>query len=382
MTVSSLLDEIIPDDAYRGTLVGRVWVEGALAGPRTVVARDDGLHDLSPLAPTLSDLFDLPHPAASVQSHNGERLCTLAESLERGMLLAPCDLQAVKAAGVTFADSLIERVIEERAKGDAAAAVRLRRELSEAFGGSLNRLKPGSQQAEEAKRVLMRSGLWSQYLEVGIGPDAEVFTKAQPMSAVGCGAKIGLHPKSQWNNPEPEIVLAVNSRGEIVGATLGNDVNLRDFEGRSALLLSKAKDNNASCAIGPFVRLFDETFSLDDVRNAEVRLDVQGLDQFNTNGTNSMRMISRDPVDLVAATIGKEHQYPDGVMLFLGTMFVPNADRHEAGSGFTHVEGDTVKVSSAKLGTLINTVTTSDRAPPWQFGSRALMRSLVRRGLV
>jgi len=382
MTASSLLNEIIPDDAYRGTLVGRLWVEGALEGPRTVIARDDGLYDLSTLAPTLSDLFELPQPAASAKSHKGELLCTLAEALARGTLLAPCDLQAIKAAGVTFADSLIERVIEERAKGDAAAAVRLRRELSDAFGGSLNRLKPGSPQAEEAKGVLMRSGLWSLYLEVGIGPDAEVFTKAQPMSAVGCGAKIGLHPKSQWNNPEPEIVLAINSRGEIVGATLGNDVNLRDFEGRSALLLSKAKDNNASCAIGPFVRLFDETFSLDDVRKADVRLDVQGFDQFSTHGTNSMRMISRDPVDLVAATIGKEHQYPDGVMLFLGTMFVPNADRHEAGSGFTHVEGDIVKVSSAKLGTLVNTVTTSDRAPPWQFGARALMRSLARRGLV
>jgi fumarylacetoacetate (FAA) hydrolase family protein len=382
MTASSLPDEVIPADKYRGTLVGRVWVDGPLAGPRTVIARDDGLFDLSTLAPTLSDLFDFPQPATSVRNHEGERLCTLAEALERGTLLAPCDLQAIKAAGVTFADSLIERVIEERAKGDAAAAARLRRELSEAFGGSLNRLKPGSPQAEEAKGVLMRSGLWSQYLEVGIGPDAEVFTKAQPMSAVGCGAKIGLHPKSHWNNPEPEIVLAVSSRGEIVGASLGNDVNLRDFEGRSALLLSKAKDNNASCAIGPFVRLFDETFSLDDVRNADVRLEVQGLDQFSTHGTNSMRMISRDPVDLVAATIGKEHQYPDGLMLFLGTMFVPNADRHEAGSGFTHVEGDTVKVSSAKLGTLINTVTTSDRAPPWQFGTRALMRSLARRRLV
>jgi fumarylacetoacetate (FAA) hydrolase family protein len=288
----------------------------------------------------------------------------------------------VKAAGVTFADSLIERVIEERAKGDAAASVRLRTELATAFGGSLHGLKPGSPQAMEAKRVLMRDGLWSQYLEVGIGPDAEVFTKAQPMSAVGCGAKIGLHPKSHWNNPEPEVVLAINSHGDIIGAALGNDVNLRDFEGRSALLLSKAKDNNASCAIGPFVRLFDGAFSLDDVRAADVAVHVQGEDQFTVHGTNSMRHISRDPADLAAATIGREHQYPDGLMLFLGTMFVPTKDRGKAGEGFTHKESDTVRVSSPKLGALINVVTTSDQAPPWEFGTRALMRSLAARGLL
>jgi len=374
--------DILPVDAYIGTLVGRVWIGGAHPGPRTVILRETGLYDLSELAPTLSDLFDLPDPAKSAAAHSGQRLCSLDEALGDEALLAPCDLQAIKAAGVTFADSLVERVIEERAKGDPAASAKLRGELSVAFGGNLKGLKPGSAQALEAKRVLIRDGLWSQYLEVGIGPDAEVFTKAQPMSAVGCGAMIGLHPKSHWNNPEPEIVLAVNSRGNVVGATLGNDVNLRDFEGRSALLLSKAKDNNGSCAIGPFVRLFDHTFSLHDVRQEDVRLEVIGKDQFTTEGTNSMREISRDPLELVAATIGKEHQYPDGLMLFLGTMFVPTKDRLEKGSGFTHAEGDVVRVSSAKLGALINVVTTSDRAPPWQFGVRRLMHSLSERGLL
>jgi len=374
--------EILPEDRYAGTLVGRLWVAGSQAGPRTVVAREDGLYDLSTLAATLSDLFDMRDAAKKVRAHKGEKLCTLEDALKSGTLLAPCDLQAVKAAGVTFADSLVERVIEERAKGDATASLKLRGELSKAFGGSLRGLKPGSPEAMEAKCVLIRDGLWSQYLEVGIGPDAEVFTKAQPMSAVGCGALIGLHPKSHWNNPEPEVVLAVNSRGDIVGAALGNDVNLRDFEGRSALLLSKAKDNNASCSIGPFVRLFDDTFSLDDVRGADVAVHVQGEDQFTVEGTNSMRQISRDPADLVTATIGKEHQYPDGFMLFLGTMFVPTKDRGKAGEGFTHKEGDVVRISSPKLGALINAVTTSDHAPPWEFGTRALMRSLAARGLL
>ena len=382
MSLSLTPRDVLPADGIAGTLVGRLWVDGPDSGPRPVVLRGDGLHDLSTLAPTLADLFDLPAAATQVRAHAGTTLATLSDALARQRLLAPCDLQAIKAAGVTFADSLVERVIEERAKGDADAAVSLRAQLTSAFGGSLKGLVPGSPAAREAKTLLIEKGLWSQYLEVGIGPDAEIFTKAQPMSAVGSGAEIGLHPKSEWNNPEPEIVLVISSKGDIVGAALGNDVNLRDFEGRSALLLSKAKDNNASCAIGPFVRLFDASFSLEDVRAADVSLRVEGNDQFVVEGVNSMREISRDPADLVRATIGNEHQYPDGLMLFLGTMFVPTKDRGQAGHGFTHKDGDVVRVGSPKLGTLINIVTTSDKAPPWTYGTRALMRSLSRRGLL
>ncbi len=372
---------VLPTDPSNALLVGRVWIDGQHSGPRPVVLRNGHLVDLSRLAATTSELFDLEHCAQQIRAHEGATLCTIDDALNARTLLAPCDLQAIKAAGVTFADSLIERVIEERARGDANAAQRLRHELTSAFGGSLRGLQPGSAAAAEAQRVLVRDGLWSQYLEVGIGPDAEIFTKAQPMSAVGCGAQIGLHPKSAWNNPEPEVVLAVSSRGQIVGASLGNDVNLRDFEGRSALLLSKAKDNNASCAIGPFVRLFDASFSLDDVRGADVRLQITGEDGFAAEGTNSMSRISRDPAALVQATIGSEHQYPDGFMLFLGTMFVPTQDRGDAGQGFTHRIGDIVRISSPKLGALINSVTTSDRAPPWTFGVRALMASLAARGI-
>jgi fumarylacetoacetate (FAA) hydrolase family protein len=371
--------DILPEDGYAGALVGRVVMED---GPHVVAVGEAGLIDLSRLAPTMSDLIDLPDAAAQVRAHVGDRLMTLDQALANEALLAPCDLAAIKAAGVTFADSLIERLIEERADGDPATAELLRGELGGMLGGDLSGIKPGSPAATALKAALIERGLWSQYLEVGIGPDAEIFTKAQPMSAVGCGASVGLHPKSAWNNPEPEIVLACSSRGEIVGASLGNDVNLRDFEGRSALLLSKAKDNNASCAIGPFIRLFDESFGLPDVRRARLRLEVTGEDQFRVEGESAMDRISRDPLDLVAATCGAEHQYPDGFMLFLGTMYVPTADRRGAGQGFTHEEGDVVRISSLKLGALVNFVTTSDRAPPWTFGARELFRSLAARGLL
>jgi len=376
------VDDLLPADRDAGTLVGRVWIDAPHPGPRTCVLRDGALVDLSRLAPTLAQLFDLGAPAQEVHDHAGARLCSLEDALARGALLAPCDLQAVRAAGVTFATSLIERVIEERAHGDAGAAAALRAELAAVLGGSLAGISPGSPGAEEVGRVLIARGLWSQYLEVGIGADPEVFTKCQPMSAVGCGAAIGLHPRSRWNNTEPEIVLAVASRGHIVGATLGNDLTLRDFEGRSALLLPLAKDNNASCAIGPFVRLFDAGYDLDDVRNAEVQVRVEGTDGFVEQGTNSLSGISRDPADLVNTLFGDVHQYPDGLMLFLGTMFVPHRDRLETGSGFTHLPGDLVRIRSPSLGTLTNIVTTTDRAPPWTFGVRALMASLAARGLL
>ena len=374
--------EVLPADGCAGALVGRIWVQAPQAGPRTMAIRDQGVFDLSALAPTLADLFELDDCAAHVRAHPGARICSLDEALQTGTLLAPCDLQAIKATGVTFADSLIERVIEERSAGNATAAQELRSRLVAAFGGSLRGVKPGSAKAQAAKTLLVRDGLWSPYLEVGIGVDAEIFTKAQPMSAVGCGADVGVHSKSTWSSPEPEIVLAVSSRGAMVGATLGNDVTLRDFEGRSALLLGRAKDNNASCAIGPFVRLFDGTYSLDDVRAAAVQLRLEGRDGFVTEGTNSMAEISRDPAELVAATLGPEHRYPDGLMLFLGTMFVPNADRHGPAKGFTHEVGDIVRVSSPRLGTLVNRVEVCDRAPPWTFGVRALMSSLAARGLL
>ena len=384
----------LPNDGFAGTLVGRAWVPGdsvgQVAGPSVVALREDGVFDLSEAVPTMSGLLELADPAAVVRKTRGRYIGTadslLHNSQRRGSdgpyFLAPCDLQVIKAAGVTFAASLVERVIEEQAKGDAAQAEAIRGRVLEVLGGSLAHIEPGSAKAQELKALLVRQGLWSQYLEVGIGPDAEVFTKGPVLSAVGIGAEIGIHPGSAWNNPEPEVVLAVNSRGDIKGAALGNDVNLRDFEGRSALLLGKAKDNNASCAIGPFIRLFDGAFSLQDVRSCTVSLEVKGSDGFVLHGESSMSQISRDPLDLVRQTIGKHHQYPDGFMLFLGTMFAPTQDRGAAGSGFTHKVGDVVRISSPKLGTLVNTVNLCDRIEPWTFGLQAFFTNLVSRGLL
>ncbi|OYD50831.1 fumarylacetoacetate hydrolase [Acidovorax kalamii] len=384
--------QVLPDDGLQGTLVGRVWVpSGAAPGPAVVALRPEGVFDLSAHYPTVSTLLDTLAPAEAARSATGQYLCSvedlLANSLPgardatRPWLLAPCDLQVVKAAGVTFAASLIERVIEEQARGDATRAQGLRSQVIGLIGENLADIRPGSPEAMRLKALLQDKGLWSQYLEVGIGPDAEVFTKAPVLASVGCGDDIGIRSDSAWNNPEPEVVLAVNSRGQIVGATLGNDVNLRDIEGRSALLLGKAKDNNASCALGPFIRLFDGSFGLEQVRKETVHLRVAGADGFELRGINTMASISRDPTDLVAQTLAA-HQYPDGFMLFMGTLFAPIEDRDQPGSGFTHKLGDLVSIQSAWLGGLHNRVAHSEAAPPWRFGLRAFMANLAQRGLL
>lgn len=365
-----------------GTFVGRIW-SAEEDGPAIVHLRRGILHDVtSKEAPTMRDLLERDDPVAWLNAQPDRPLMALADAAATGVLLAPNDLQAVKACGVTFARSMIERVIEEKAAGNPALAAKIRERVTAIIGDSLRNLKAGSPEAAKVKAALIEEGVWSQYLEVGIGPDAEVFSKAQPMASVGYGADVGLHPISSWNNPEPEIVLAVNSRGEVKGATLGNDVNLRDVEGRSALLLGKAKDNNASCSIGPFIRVFDETYSIDDVRNADLDLAVSGEDGFQLSGKSSMKEISRDPLDLVSQTIGRHHQYPDGFMLFMGTLFAPVEDRDHKGQGFTHKLGDRVTISNGQLGSLENTVRLSTECTPWTFGSRALMANLSRRGLL
>jgi fumarylacetoacetate (FAA) hydrolase family protein len=381
----------LPKDGTAGTLAARVW-RPDVEGPAVVAVRGDGVWDISRLAPTMRDLAEAPDAAAIVKQGKGERIGALADILantpeaqrdaKKPWLLAPVDLQAIKAAGVTFPLSMLERVIEEQARGAPEKAEAIRRSVQAQLGGDIRSLVPGSKQAAELKRVLIEQGAWSQYLEVGIGPDAEIFTKAQPMAAVGHGMEAGLHPISTWNNPEPEVVLVVTSKGAIVGATLGNDVNLRDVEGRSALLLSKAKDNNASAAIGPFVRLFDGSFTLDTVRRIEVSLKVEGEDGFMLEGRSSMSEIARDPADLVKQMVGAHHQYADGAVLYLGTMFAPAKDRGAKGQGFTHKKGDVTTISAPELGVLANRMTLSTEARPWEFGTGALMRNLARRGLL
>lgn len=380
---------IIPDS---GVLLGRVKLPN-YDHPRIVTVRDNKLIDItSKTAPTVRDICELENPAEYVSITKGEVICTVEELLQanaipksttnQAELLSPIDLQAVKASGVTFVVSLLERVIEEQAMGDNSRADELRTEILGLIGTDLSKLVPGSKTAMDLKEALIKKGVWSQYLEVGIGPDAEVFTKAQPMSTVGHGADVGLHPSSSWNNPEPEIALVISSTGKIVGATLGNDVNLRDVEGRSALLLGKAKDNNASGSLGPLIRLFDGEFNIDNVKNAEIKLTVEGQDGFLLDGASSMNQISRSPESLVEATIGRHHQYPDGLVLYLGTMFAPVQDRGGEGKGFTHKVDDIVSISTADLGTLKNRVKLSTECEPWTYGASQLMRDLSKADLL
>ena len=379
----------LPADGTAGTLVGRAFRPGL--GPSVVAIRSGGVFDVTSAFPTTADLFDAADPAKAVAASEGERIGDLDALLantppdgrdaSRPFFLSPVDLQAVKAAGVTFAISMVERVIEEQAKGIPERAATIRDEIGAIIGGELKGLKPGSPEAAALKKHLQERGLWSQYLEVGIGPDAEIFTKAPVLASVGTGADVGIHPISTWNNPEPEVVLVISSAGRIVGATLGNDVNLRDVEGRSALLLGKAKDNNASASLGPFIRLFDATFGIGDVRSMKIALTVTGEDGFVLDGRSDMAAISRDVEDLARQAIGPHHQYPDGLVLYCGTLFAPVQDRGDKGKGFTHKVGDIVTIASDGLGSLTNRVRLSTECPPWTDGIRSLMASLaVRRG--
>jgi fumarylacetoacetate (FAA) hydrolase family protein len=385
-----MVDRInLPED---GTFLGRAHAPGK-SHPLVVTVRGRDVVDItSKQAPTVRDICEMDDPAGYVGSARGEAVGSVeavaGNSFETGRVatkphfLSPVDLQAVKASGVTFVVSLLERVIEEQARGSAEAADAIRADIAALIGHDLSKLKPGSAEAMEIKASLIKRGAWSQYLEVGIGPDAEIFTKCQPMASVGFGADVGLHPVSTWNNPEPEIAVISSSKGRIVGAALGNDVNLRDVEGRSALLLGKAKDNNASAALGPFVRLFDGSFSIRDVKQAKVHLRVEGEDGFMLEGASSMAEISRSPEELVAAAAGPHHQYPDGLALYLGTMFVPSKDRGEKGKGFTHKVGDIVTISTEKLGALVNRVRLSPDCPHWTYGASHLMRDLARAKLI
>ncbi|RCK69975.1 fumarylacetoacetate hydrolase [Desertihabitans brevis] len=382
--------DLLPTDLEAASLVGRVH-DPDVDGPSVVVVREQEVVDLSATFPTMTDLLEQPDPAAAARAAEGGRRWPLTRLLtdsldgatDRPTLLAPVDLSVLKAAGVTFASSLVERLIEERAGGDPVRAEQLRGELETTLGVDVSTVRPGSPESVQLKADLQSRGLWSQYLEVGLGPDPEVFTKAPVLAAVGCGAPIGVSEISSWNNPEPEVALAVSSTGRVVGATLGNDVNLRDVEGRSALLLPRAKDNNASAAAGPFLRLLDSHFTLDDVRTASVRLQVLGEDDgFVLDGVSEMSQISRDVADLAAYTVGRAHQYPDGVLLYTGTLFAPTQDRGEDGLGFTHHLGDVVRISSPRLGTLVNRVTHSETAPRWEYGLRRLIANLHRRGLL
>ena len=378
-------ESVLPTDTNNALLIGRVFAP-EWGGPRVVQVRGDDVFDLTDDFFTVSQLCE-HHDLVAYLNHDRTPSWSLADLVDASVarrtdaphLLSPIDLQVIKACGVTFVDSMIERVIEEKCAGDPLRATEVREQVLTALGGSLRGVTPGSPKAAEVKDILVQQGLWSPYLEVGIGPYAEVFTKGPVLSSVGFGAEVGIPTFSEWNNPEPELVLVVSRTGTVVGATLGNDVNLRDIEGRSALLLGKAKDNNAQCALGPFIRVFDTAVTLDTLAEETIHLEVVGDDGFVMTGTNSVSHISRPLRQLVDQTVGLHHQYPDGLVLFTGTLFAPTQDRDTPGSGFTHKPSDRVSIWSTHLGLLSNTTGVTEELPPWEFGINAFLDYALRR---
>jgi fumarylacetoacetate (FAA) hydrolase family protein len=388
-------EHVLPASASEAALVGRLWDPGR--GPRLVAVAGEGLVDVTSLGPTMADLAERADPATDVLERAGDAPgwslaevlgSTAAEAdrrrgaaghleLERPVLLSPVDLQVIKAAGVTFVRSMVERVIEERVGGDMSRAAEIRAQLDGSIGRSISDVKPGSEEAFAVLAVMRENGLWSQYLQVGLGAHPEVFTKAPLLSSVGHGWDIGIAGISTWNNPEPELALVIDRDGTPKGATLGNDANLRDIEGASALLLPLAKDNNASASLGPFVRLFDSAFRLDDAASTTITMRIEGTDGFVLQATAPQGDISRPVSELVAHTLNRRHQYPDGVVLYCGTPFAPTEDRDAPGMGFTHHDGDLVSIGSPALGTLVNRVTPSEQAPVWHHGVRDLFRALA-----
>lgn len=378
------ITDVLPKDR-EGLYVGRIW-DPVRELPVPVLFSDGYLWDASLLAPSSSEVLELEDAARLLRGLKGDAPLwaindvTLESEgdLSSPRLLAPVDLQVIKACGVTFVGSMVERVIEERAGGNPQTAAEIRESMQTEVGVDLASVIPGSEEAATVKRALRARGWWSQYLEVGLGPDPEVFTKAPVLSSVGSGTDIGVPTFSSWNNPEPELVIVADSNGRMVGVTLGNDVNLRDVEGRSALLLGMAKDNNRSTALGPFIRLFDDNFTVEQARVLEITLRVDGPEGYSLKGLNSVSALSRSFEDLISATYGDHHQYPDGFALFTGTLFTPTEDRDVRGEGFTHKMGDVVVISNERLGTLVNRVGRSEELPPWTYGIRTLTRDVSR----
>jgi len=380
--------QVLPSDGYAGTLVGRALFPGVFPGPCVVAIREDGVHNISGTVPTMAQLLNAPNPLATLQRalRNCVYLGPLESLLENSTpsthdplkpyLLTPIDLQAVKAVGLTFVNGLLQRFADDN--GGAATVAK----MEKAAGVALGKILPGSEEAARLRTALMEDGLWNDTLEVGFGPDVELFTKAQPLSAVGTGAEIAVLPTSKQTFAEPEVVLMLNADGKICGATLGCDMTARDVEARSLLLLGRAKDQNATCAVGPFIRLFDQTFSLPNVQGMNLTYAFEGADDAVFTDTGSMDQIGRGLITLARQVVNEHHGYPDGVALFTGCMFKAPSSRGASDTPFTHQVGDVVIIKASPLGTLINRVNTTDKVRPWSFGMSDLMANLANRQLL
>jgi len=247
--------------------------------------------------PSLAAILESDDPQAVASSRHGDRL-----PLDSVDILAPIDEQEVWAAGVTYKRSQTARMEES----EAAA---------------------------------------SCYDRVYASPRPELFLKATPNRVAGPGQPVRIRVDAEWNVPEPELTLVINSRKQLVGYTVGNDMSSRDIEGENPLYLPQAKVYNQCCGLGPWITLVDAFPPRDEAR---IRLEIRRDGTSVFQGETCLDQMARTSEDLIQ-WLGRDNDFPHGVFLLTGTGIVPDSD-------FTLLAGDIVDISIDGIGTLTNPV--------------------------
>ena len=250
--------------------------------------------------PTLASILEASDPAAVARSLTGKG--ARHQSLASATLLAPIDQQEVWAAGVTYRRSQVARM--EESQGAAVF-----------------------------------------YDLVYAADRPEIFFKATPHRVVGPGQPIRIRQDARWNVPEPELALVLNSRLEIAGFTIGNDMSSRDIEGENPLYLPQAKVYDACCGLGPWITLAP---AMPAPADTKIELSITRGGTLAFSGATSVDQMARGFTEL-AGWLARDNSFPQGAFLLTGTGVVPSDD-------FTLAPGDVVQITIGGIGTLVNTV--------------------------